>query len=115
MTEFATDGRRTPRAVVGSSEAERPISLTVRVLDVSMSGALLVAPTGLAPGQRAELRATLGGKPLVAEIEVRRTVVEPTDERSREARSVHMGVAFVSLDERSQRTVERFLGQKTST
>ncbi len=114
MTEFAADRRRTPRAAAKSSEAERPISLIVRVLDVSMSGALLAAPERMVLGQRVQLRATLGGEPLVAEVEVRRNVVEPNDKRSRETGGVHLGVSFVSLDDRSQRAVERFLGQKST-
>lgn len=108
MGEPFQDRRRTPRtSITEPARVGLPISSTARLLDISLTGALLVSSEPLGVGQRAELRTVLKSKPFVAEIEVRRVTPEPGEELQRRFR---LGASFVFMDPSSQEALAEFLG-----
>jgi hypothetical protein len=85
---------------------KRPHS--ARLIEISMTGALLRTTLDLAVGQRVDLQTRLGDHTFTAPVEVRRVV------RPREALQIYtLGVTFVSLDADNRRCLERFLRQPT--
>jgi hypothetical protein len=77
---------------------------TVQLLDISLSGALLACDTPLPAGVRGRLRAGLASDPFTADLLVRR-------EHPRTPAALHtgLGALFVSMDDASRRSLERFL------
>jgi hypothetical protein len=106
--------RRTARVIV-SSRCELGLGLTrsVRLVDISMAGALMRASEESAVGERGELRTMLGDAPFVVHVEIRRVSVD-SPERGW-AGGFKVGVAFVSLDPQNRRCLERFLRQPASS
>ena len=82
---------------------ERPHA--VRLVEISMTGALLRASHGPPPGERGELRTKLGDHTFSAQVEIRRVVEGESPGR------YSLGVTFVSLDSENRRCLERFLRQ----
>ena len=113
MTDLRADQRRTPR-VPGADKQTfvLPLTQTVQLLDISMSGALLSSPQRVGVGRRTALRTTLGGEPFGVEIQVQRVSPAVKDANVHEPTRFQLGVTFVSLDERSLRCIQRFLNQK---
>ncbi len=108
MADAFLERRRTPRVpVAGDRHLAFPQALTVRVVDISNSGVLLVVPQKLAVGQRARLKASLGREALSVEVEVRR-VVDGFLEGSGRGR-YRVGAVFVQPDEAARRSVQQFL------
>jgi c-di-GMP-binding flagellar brake protein YcgR len=85
---------------------ERPHA--VRLVEISMTGALLRASHGPPPGERGELRTKLGDHTFSAQVEIRRVV--PSGQGESPGR-YSLGVTFVSLDSENRRCLERFLRQ----
>jgi hypothetical protein len=85
---------------------------TVRVIDISMTGALLSSLQSFPVGHRTELRTTLGGEPFVVEVQIQRVTPEPKGGRAESSGNVHLGVSFVSLDDHNLRCIQQFLKQK---
>lgn len=111
MPELPQDRRRTARATVAARrELAVPVLLTLQILDISMSGALLSSEPAVSVGQRAELRAVLDGDPFVVQVEIRHVGSDPR--RVPEPGRVLVGVEFVALDYQSQGCIQRFLKQK---
>jgi hypothetical protein len=88
------------------------LSRVVRLVDISMTGALLRSPDDAPVGQRGELRTKLGDHTFVVDVEVRR--VAPPPEHASSAGGCRLGVTFVAVDAESRRCLERFLRQPVS-
>jgi hypothetical protein len=101
--------RRTPRVAPTDLTFGVPIVREAEVLDLSVSGALVSMSAPISVGQRLQLRLLLGREPFQAWVEVRRIDHGTVTGR---ANRVRAGVTFTSLDENSQRTLERFLREK---
>jgi hypothetical protein len=109
MPENAVERRRWRRSVVPvgqHEELEVGLSLTVRILDLSLAGALLQSPVELFVGQRAMLRTVLSGQSFEAEAEVRHVHLQSGAHGSP---AVRMGVVFVGLDRRNSTLIHGFL------
>lgn len=111
--ELFQERRRTPRATVAAGhELQMPVSLTVRLMDISLGGVLLVAPQSAEPGQRATLQARLGSQSMQAEVEIRRVLAErplgPALGRFK------IGVRFVGLGADDRHSIQRFLKEDVS-
>ncbi|MBP7572209.1 MAG: PilZ domain-containing protein [Acidobacteria bacterium] len=108
MADAFLERRHTPRVpVTDDRDLAFPQALTVRVVDISNSGVLLVSPQKLAVGQRARLQANLGREALSVEVEVRR-VVDGLQEGFGRGR-YRVGAVFVQPDEVARRSVQQFL------
>jgi hypothetical protein len=105
---MSTDGaerRRLPRVEVEDGlECRLEVRARIRLLDISLSGALLAGEAPLPVGTRAQLRAGVGPAPFAPEVQVRRQV----DRAGREANPA-LGAVFVGMDDRSRRSLEEFL------
>ena len=76
------------------------------MLDISLGGALLGAELTLPVGAAAELRSGLGATAFRTEVQVRRSVGLPAGVPLN-----GVGAMFTSMDERSRRSLEDFLGK----
>ena len=102
--------RRTTRvAVRAGSEIGLGLARVVRLVDISMTGALLRASQDTLVGQRGELRTKLGDDTFVVHVEIRRVLTQSGEGES--TGGYRVGVAFVSLDSDNRRCLERFLRQ----
>jgi hypothetical protein len=110
MPESAVERRRWRRSVVPADKNEAldvGLSLTVRILDLSLTGAMLQAPIELFVGQRALISAVLSGHYFEVETEVRHIrAIERAPDRPPQ---MLIGVVFVSLNENHRAVIERFL------
>jgi hypothetical protein len=79
----------------------------VRLVDISMTGALLRTAEEPLVGACGELRTKLGDHTFVARVEVRRVMAESGQGQA--AGGYGIGVAFLSLDVDNRRCLERFL------
>jgi hypothetical protein len=97
--------RQTPRVAIGEGvECRLDLRSRVRLLDISLSGALLAAELAMPVGAAAQLRSALGAGPLRTEVQVRRSV--------RLAGGVPLkgvGAVFTAMDDRSRQALEDFL------
>ena len=110
MPDLFEERRRTTRvAVRDRSTVELSVVRMVRLVDISMAGALLRASQDSPIGLRGELRTKLGDNTFVAHVEIRRVVSQSGQGES--AGGYRLGVAFVSLDSDNRRCLERFLRQ----
>lgn len=83
-----------------------PATYNAEVLDISSGGALISTPAHLAIGQRGQLRTLLEREPFSAIVEVLRVDVGT---RAGAERRNHVGLGFVSLDDNSRKTLNRFV------
>ena len=98
--------RRSARTqAADGTELNRPAWSTVKVLDISVSGVLFLAPDWMAAGDKAQLRMRLGDSSFAADIEVRRSDRHPTP-----AGGYRVGAAFTSLGDGSRASLEEFIG-----
>ena len=103
--ESGAERRRVPRvAVDGELECRLEVRTRVRLVDISLTGALLASDAQLPAGTRAHLQAGVGAAPFAPEVQVQRVV----DRHSREAKPA-LGAVFVGMDEKSRRSLEAFL------
>lgn len=99
--------RRSPRvAMGGGAQVLRPVSMAVRLLDVSSEGVLLACPSPIAPGIASRVIARLGDRPLDAELDVRH-VSRDWDQR---AGGYRVGGRFLALGPQARAAVESLLG-----
>ena len=99
------DRRQTPRIpLAGAVECRLDLRTRVRMLDISLGGALLAAELALPVGASAELRTGLGATSFKTEVQVRRTVGLPPGVTLN-----GIGAMFTTMDERSRRSLEDFL------
>ena len=74
MEDRFPERRRSPRVRMrGGTAAVRPVSMAVRLLDISSEGILLSCPDPVPAGPSLRLTARLGHRPLDAELDVRHT------------------------------------------
>jgi hypothetical protein len=76
----------------------------VRLLDISLSGALIACDTPFPVGAQGHLRIGLAALPFSAEMEVRREQSGP-----RRPLAAGLGAVFASMDDGSRRSLEEFL------
>ncbi len=105
-TEQATsERRRVPRVAVNENvECKLELKTRVRLVDISLTGALLSADAPLPVGARAHMHAGVGAAPFAPEVQVRRVA----DAGGRE-RAAAFGAVFVGMDEKSRNSLETFL------
>ena len=98
--------RRSPRVAMASGPlVVRPVSMAVRLLDLSSEGALLSCPDPIAPGATSRVIARLGGKPLDAELDIRHV----SSQRDQHVGGYRVGGRFLSLDPQARLAVETLL------
>jgi hypothetical protein len=99
-----SERRQTARVSLGDGiECRLELRERVRLIDISLSGAMLSADLALPIGTRAELRSGLAARPFAADVQVRRATTPSP--RSRNG----LGAVFTGMDERSRRSLEEFL------
>ena len=103
-TGFTTERRQTPRATPAGIECRLELRTRVRLLDISLSGALLAAELTLPVGASAQLRSGLGASTFRSDVQVRRGVGLPPGVPLK-----GLGAMFTTMDERSRRSLEDFL------
>jgi len=97
--------RQSPRVALDSGvECRLDLRTRVRMLDISLGGALLAAEAALPIGATAELRTGLGPSSFKTEVQVRRSVGLPAGVALN-----GLGAMFTTMDERSRRSLEDFL------
>jgi hypothetical protein len=97
--------RRLPRiAVEDGLECQLEVRTKIRLVDISLSGALLASDAQLPVGTRAQLRAGVGPAPFSPEVQVKRQV-----DRGRTEAQTGLGAVFVGMDDRSRKSLEEFL------
>ncbi len=114
MPDVMPDRRRWRRIPVRDRhDLKLGLAHRVRLLEISMTGALMRIAGDSAFGRCAELRATLGDSPFVVSVEIRRAAAEP--ESGKWAGDRRLGVTFVAIDSQNRRCLERFLRQPASS
>jgi c-di-GMP-binding flagellar brake protein YcgR len=110
MPDLFEERRRTTRvAIRDRCQVGLGVARMVRLVDISMTGALLRVPQDSPIGLRGELRTKLGDNTFAVHVEIRRVVSQSGHGES--AGGYRLGVAFVSLDSDNRRCLERFLRQ----
>lgn len=105
-----SERRRTPRLpTLSGDELSFLVSNTVRLVDLSLTGAMLASSLGWPVGREAELRTLLNGESFAATVDVRRAVPEAGEHS--QSGYARLGVAFTSLDESSRNCIRRFLNR----
>jgi hypothetical protein len=103
MSMDEAERRRVPRVAVDEGlECRLEVRTKIRLLDISLSGALMAGEAALPVGTRAQLRAGVGPAPFAPEVQVKRQV-------DRAGRDAALGAVFVGMDEKSRRSLEEFL------
>lgn len=113
MTQFDStpERRQAPRVPPAmESECRLPLRLRVRLLDISLDGALLAGDTLVPKGSTTRVRMALGYRGFDADGEVRR-IAEP---QMNGTASAAVGVSFMSMDEHSRRSLEEFVRRARS-
>jgi hypothetical protein len=113
MSELLQERREAARVIAGdgwSTTLLRPHA--VRLLEISMSGALLRSSHQPPVGQRGELRTKLGGEIFTVQVEIRR--VAPQSNAGEDPGEYDVGVSFAPLDSENRRRLERFLRQRST-
>jgi hypothetical protein len=82
------------------------LRMRVRLLDISVSGALVSADVPLPVGAPGQLRFAIAGSSYAPTVQIRRRV--PAGERD-----VRVGTVFTGMDEMSRRRLEDFLRKAT--
>jgi len=102
---FTTERRQSPRVALKSDiECRVDLRTRVRLLDISLSGALLAAEVALPAGASAQLRSGLGASAFRTDVQIRRSIGLPAG-----APVNGIGAMFTTMDERSRRSLEEFL------
>jgi len=103
MTQ-STERRRSPRMPVrGHGEVHIAVKQTIRILDISLTGALFACDLPLPVGSRGRLVASAPGGLLSAPFSVSRRRIEPVSD------SYTVAAAFTEIDDNSLRSLEQFL------
>ena len=96
--------RRFPRRQIHGEYAGVQATVSVQVLDISLSGVLLHSSHPIRVGDRGLLRLSLGGEPFTAEVEVQRVSAGPGN-------GYRIGLAFVGVGAEQGQLIERFVAQ----
>jgi hypothetical protein len=98
--------RRSPRVPIGSgAQVVRPVSMAVRLLDLSSDGVLLSCPDPVAPGAVSRVIARLGSKALDAELDVRHS----SSQWDQRVGGYRVGGRFLSLGPQARLAIESLL------
>ena len=105
--EGLTDRRRSPRVMLPEDEqCNVQLRTRVRLLDISLTGALVESDVPLPIGASGQLRFALAGGSYSPTVQVRRRVGSA-------ARELNLGTVFTSMDDTSRRQLEEFLRKAT--
>jgi c-di-GMP-binding flagellar brake protein YcgR len=97
--------RRVPRVAVDEGlDCRLEVRTRVRLVDISLTGALLASEAQLPVGTTAHMQAGVGAAPFSPDVRVQRIV----DRHNRESKPA-LGAVFVGMDEKSRRSLEAFL------
>jgi hypothetical protein len=106
MEHAQVERRRSPRVPVTSGAiVMRPVSMAVRLLDLSSDGVQLASPDPMRLGARRRVVARLAGRPLDVEFEVRHVSTKP-DQNSGGYR---VGGQFRSIDALARLVIDDLL------
>jgi len=95
--------RRSPRFDVDGGEvAVLPGAMSVRLLDISLTGVLVQSGQSAKEGARGRLRLDLAGQPFAAEVEVRRIA------QGAGGQGYRIGARFVDLTDDQRHIIEGF-------
>ena len=98
--------RRSPRVAMGSgAQVMRPVSMAVRLLDLSSEGILMACPSPITPGVVSRVIARLGNRPLDVALDVRHA----SSQWDQRAGGYRVGGRFVALGPQAKRAVESLL------
>ncbi len=105
MSESFVERRREPRVTVSDAlRSDRPVAVSVRLIDIGLSGVLMASSLPFQVGQFARLSARLGDRAIETDIEIRRVSARRDDKGG-----YRVGARFVSLDDATRRTMQQFL------
>lgn len=105
MGEPTGERRQWPRATLGDTlDCRLEVRSRVRLLDISLTGALVAGDVPLPIGTRAQLRSGIASGTFTPDVEVRRV-----SEASGRTPATGLGAVFLAMDERSRRSLEQFL------
>jgi hypothetical protein len=105
VVEAFIERRSAPRvALSGGARLDRPLAMSVRVVDIGLDGVLFSSSQRMDVGQCARLTARLGEVGVEADIEVRR-VGAARDGKG----EYNFGARFVALDEATKQVLLQFL------
>ena len=96
--------RQHPRRQVEGEFAGVQATLSVRILDMSVSGVLLQSSRPVQVGERGSLRLSLGGRPFTADVEVQRVSTA-----SPASGGYRIALAFVAVTPEHSNLIERFV------
>jgi hypothetical protein len=106
MDNGFVERRRSPRVPMGDGAVlVRPVSMAVRLLDMSSQGVLLACPDPVSPGATSRVVARLGDRPLDAELDIRH-VSRQWDQR---LGGYRVGGRFVTLTPQARLAVDSLL------
>jgi hypothetical protein len=106
MDNGFVERRRSPRVPMGSGAVVvRPVSMAVKLLDLSSNGVLLSCPGPVPSGAASRIVARLGDRPLDAELDIRH-VSSQWDQRTGGYR---VGGRFVALSPQARLAVDALL------
>jgi hypothetical protein len=97
--------RQHPRRTVQDEPAALPVSVQVRVLDISVIGVLLQASQSVRLGASGRLNLNLDGQPFRADVLVRRVV------GSDPGAGFQLGATFLELGTENRQLIERYMAQ----
>jgi hypothetical protein len=105
MAEPNGERRQWPRATLREAlDCRIEVRSRVRLLDISLTGALVAGDVLLPIGTRAQLRSGIASGTFTPDVEVRRI-----SETSGRAPATGLGAVFLAMDDRSRRSLEQFL------
>jgi hypothetical protein len=101
--------RRSARIAMGHIEpAYLPMTQSVQILDISVTGVLLHSSKEIDTGTRGSLKLNFWGAPFGADVELRR-VIPVTEYKSN--LGYRVGAAFVTIKPEHRQLIERFTSQ----
>jgi hypothetical protein len=102
---FTTERRQGHRVQLDEGvECRLELRTRVRLLDISVSGALIGADVRLPVGTRAHLRSAITAVAFSPDVQVQRHA----DSTARNA-AIGLGAVFTAMDDRSRKSLEEFL------
>jgi hypothetical protein len=102
----ARERRQWPRVLAADgTEMNRAEWSTVRVLDISASGVMFLAPDRMTAGAKGQLRLRLGDNSFTGDIEIRRS-----DRHQAPSGGYRVGATFTALADGSRASLEDFIG-----
>ena len=104
MADAYLERRQGPRVNVPGVQSDRGLSVSVRVLDIGLSGVSVASSQSFDVGQHARMSTRLGDCPIEVDVVVRRVCAIGGDKGG-----YKVSARFVSLDEATRQVMQRFL------